>query len=385
MVILHLIASVAGLYGAERVILELASRQQELGLSPRIVSIGLTGEGEKAIEAEAAKLGLVVDRLRIKRGVTKSGMESLLNHVRTSGAAVVHSHGYKTNIMLGILPARRRLWPLVVTVHGWTSTRLRSRMAWYEKVDRLVMRNADAVVAVSREMFDSHALAGIRADRKHIVSNGISPRPAVPSPQQAALAGEIDRFRGHRRAIVTAGRLSPEKNQALLVDAVALLVGRGHDLCAVIFGQGGERQRLEMAVQRHRLVNRVKFAGYHADAAGVLNRFDVFVLPSKQEGLPIVLLEAMQAGTPVVATSVGGIPDALDSGRGGILLEDPHPSALADAIERILNDGPLATRLATYARNTIDERYSGVAMARQYAQVYEAALRCHLRRAGMAQ
>ncbi|HXH05811.1 MAG TPA: glycosyltransferase family 4 protein, partial [Vicinamibacterales bacterium] len=109
---------------------------------------------------------------------------------------------------------------------------------------------------------------------------------------------------------------------------------------------------------------------YRADARRYMRLFDVFLLPSLTEGLPVTLLEAMQAGVPIVATRVGGVPAVLDEGRGGLLVAPGDAASLAAAIRRCLADRDLAAALAAHARRQVAVRFTSRAMAERYLELY---------------
>ena len=142
--ILHLIDS-GGVYGAERILLYLAQEQQRRGHDPVIGSIGSLGVRPKVIETTAASLGLRVVPIRIARRPTPGMIRLLLQTVRDVAPDVLHSHGYKADILLGFLPRRVR-GPMLTTLHGWTAAGKVDALWLYERLDRISLRRIDAVV-----------------------------------------------------------------------------------------------------------------------------------------------------------------------------------------------------------------------------------------------
>ena len=131
MKILHVIDS-QGLYGAERVILSLMLEQGAMGLETHLCSIGNRNAGEKAIETEASRRGLRVRKMRMRDGPNIAGGLAITRFARREGFDLLHSHGYKSNILLGFIPKRLRGIPLVSTIHGWTSTQRFSKIGLYD-------------------------------------------------------------------------------------------------------------------------------------------------------------------------------------------------------------------------------------------------------------
>ena len=165
---------------------------------------------------------------------------------------------------------------------------------------------------------------------------------------------------------VYAGRLSRVKGVDVLLDAWAA-VREGH-LCIV--GDGEDRDALQAQAAGLR---RVRFHGAVADVAPLVRAADVCVLPSRAEGLPVALLEGMSAGLAVVATAVGGTPDAIDDGVNGLLVPAGDPDALADALRRAL--GPDGARLGERARARVLRSYSIDAVADRVLELYQLLLR----------
>ncbi len=169
--ILHLIHS-EGVYGAELILLYLAREQQKRGHEPLVGSIRDPGTERTSFEALANSWGLPVIPIRIAPRPTPEVIRSLLRIVRDVAPAVLHSHGYKANILLAPVPRRRR-GAMLATRHGWTNTRRFSRMWLYEHLDRLALRRLDSVVVVARHMLKLPAVQGIPAFRLHVIENGI--------------------------------------------------------------------------------------------------------------------------------------------------------------------------------------------------------------------
>lgn len=365
--VLHLIDS-GGLYGAEMMLLHLMQAQQELGLEPVLGSIGARGEGEKALEREAGRRNLRVERFRMRPGPNWAGALEILAFARREQVQLVHSHGYKGNILLGLLPYPLRRLPVVSTVHGWTSAGGWNRLRLYEWLDALSLRFVDRVVFVSEAMRHHPRLRSLPSAKVAVIANGI---PAESAQQEnGAVREEIVRFAGQGFSIGAVGRLSPEKGLEHLVDAVADLAGEGRDVRLALLGEGELRRELEQRAADRGIGDRVLFAGYVPDARRYLPSFDLFCMPSLTEGLPLALLEAMAAEVPIIASGVGGIPEALDQGRAGLLVAPGRVAALREAIASVLDEPQPASARAHQARQRLAAVYSSRAMAERYLQVY---------------
>lgn len=244
--------------------------------------------------------------------------------------------------------AKRRFGVPFVTTYGFWYTRLaRSGLtrALRGVVERLGLAAADAVIVPTEEL-RAHVAARIGPARVHIVPNGVDTtrfRPVVRRPER-------------QRRVTYVGRLSVEKNLDVLIKATAKLLTR-FDVRLVIVGQGPLRQRLEALARRHGVSAEWHAVVQHAELPALLAATDVFVLPSLTEGHPKVLLEAMACGAPCVASDVGGNRAILADGESGLLFDPRDPGALAERLERVLDDEELAHRLGQRGRAEAEGRY----------------------------
>ena len=371
--ILHLIDS-GGLYGAEVMLLHLMTAQVQLGLTPILASMGERDIPEKSIETEARERGLTVEPFRMRAGFNLAGALRVLDFARAQQVSVLHTHGYKGNILFGAMPRWLRRLPLVATVHGWTWTGGISRMMVYEWLDGLCLRRADAVVVVNEAMTSSSRLRAIRPHRLHIINNGIPQRDALDQGSRPKLPQPILEFIRLGTSIVALGRLSPEKGLDILLKAVAGLVREGLDVRLVLLGDGPLRGELQQLAEQFGIGQRVLLPGFLADAPRLLGCFDIFALPSLTEGLPMVVLEAMQAGLPIVASRVGGIPQVLDQGACGLLTPAGDVQAVRTALRDIMEYKEKAASRVRAAKERVHQLYSSRAMAEGYLKVYQRVL-----------
>lgn len=356
--ILHTIDS-AGLYGAERVLLTLATEQKRRGDAPTILSIGNLSSPPKAIEIEAAQLGIECIALRMNDGLNLRGARDILRAATERDTDVIHSHGYKTNILLALVPRRTREVAVVTTLHGWTAKKAFSKLGLYRFLDRRLLPRLDAIVSVSPIAIPGNTIT--------VIPNGIcAGRETVPDD---AIAASLRELKARTTALVGAvGRLSPEKNFGALFDALkALPEGIG----AAILGDGPEAAALQARIQDEDLASRVLMPGYVRDAARYLPLFDVLTIPSLTEGLPMILLEAMSAALPVVATKVGDIPGTLADA--GALVEPGDAADLAAAISLVAADLPGYRERAVAGARRVQAEYGASQMASRYDAVYRAA------------
>lgn len=296
---------------------------------------------------------------------------ALRRYVRYHGIDVIHSHKYKTNLyaFLANLGLRKKL---VGTCHNWLGRSL--AMRFYAWLDKRILRNFDIAVGVSTEIV-SELKKHMPQDRIMRIGNGID----ILKYQRSASRDEARRQLqiGERRVIGFVGRLSPEKGIGYLLRAVGHLVQDGQDVCALIVGDGGQAEALRAEARALQIADRVIFTGNRSDTPALYAAMDVFVLPSLQEAFPMVILEAMACGVPVVATRVGDVAELVEPGRTGLLVDTKDAAALQTAIHELLTHRERAESMATAARARTEKNFSSAAMATQYRAVYERVLGAH--------
>lgn len=294
----------------------------------------------------------------------------LREHLRAVHADVVVTHDYKANHM-GRQAARRLALPWVAVVHGYTAEDAKVRL--FEALDRRALRRADAVVVVAGALEQRLLAAGVPRARLHRIDNGVDVQAVAAAAAAGAAAARRD-LGGDPAAplLVSLGRLSPEKGHDVLIEAFARIAPTHAAARLALVGDGVEQERLAAAARRHGLAGRIHFAGWRRDAAACLGAADGLVLPSRTEGLPLALLEAMAAGTPVVVTDVGAMAEVLDHGAAGLVVPPGDVKALADALAALLDDPAAARDRAARGRTRVAARYGTSVQTRALEAVYRA-------------
>ncbi|MBN2022275.1 MAG: glycosyltransferase [Pirellulales bacterium] len=303
--------------------------------------------------------------------------------VRREDYQIIHAHTPRT-LLVAALVSLRTGAPLVYHLHSPTSrdSTRRVRNAVNALAERLGLPRASAVIAVSESLAEYARRLGVPEGRIHVVHNG------VPG-YEGECKGDIPIFADAKIGTVpakmpgtwtlgTVALFRPRKGTEVLLDALAKL--RGEGLPVRLLAVGGfetpEYERaIESQVERLGLRDAIEWIGFTEDVNVELARMDVFVLPSLfGEGLPMVVLEAMAAGVPVVATRVEGIPETIRDGRDGLVVEPGDADALAQALARVVRGeidvAPL--RQSALARHA--EHFSARRMAEGVAEVYDRVL-----------
>lgn len=319
----------------------------------------------RAAEAARVKLEFISERFRFDPRV----LEQLRKLVQREGPDIIQTHNVKSHFLVWWSGLWRK-YPWIAFHHGYTTTDL--KMCVYNQLDRWSLPTADRVVTVSYSSARELARIGVRASRLRVVHNATNPDPVECDPA-AAFALRRSLGISHEHCLVlAAGRLSREKGHSDLVTAFRYLAQQqpATPICLVLAGDGPERHRIEAMTKSLGGNHRVLFPGHVSDLRAYYAMADLMVLPSHSEGSPNVLLEAMAAGLPIVATSVGGVPEIVCHGQSAILVEPRKPRALAQGISLLLSDRSLAKQLGTNARRAVRAYHSPLARTRALIQIY---------------
>lgn len=333
--------------GAESVVVQLAAAAAGRGGSVVVASAGGWRE-EVVVRAGADHLTVPLAGAGW-RGALRSVL-LLRGRLRTAPVDVVHAHNVRATVVARLaLVGRRPRPPVVATVHGLPARR-------YRTAARLLRWTTDAVVAVSPDVAERLVAGGTRPERLRVIDNA----PVVPTATGRGPARDELGLPQSGAVVLHLARMAPPKRPDLLVRAVVDLPG----VHVLLAGDGPLRPEVGRLVDALDLTDRVALLGDRQDVSRLLAAADVVVLASDSEGLPITVLEAMAAGTPVVASRVGGLAE-LDPGA--LTLVDPGDvDALRLGLSRLLDDPRRAARQAEQAGLLVARRFSTEAMDAGY-------------------
>jgi glycosyltransferase involved in cell wall biosynthesis len=306
----------------------------------------------------AAREGFPVEIVPLRRSFQLGAAWRLARVLRRRRADLLHTHTLAAANALARLAGAAVRVPFVSHLHIENHFRPVTRLllAW---LDNATARIAARLVAVSEDTKRAYERQGYPRGRIEVVYNGVDlPANGVYRRNDPARIGEIARLcdvKGQRELLQALARLP---------DARLVLAGRDLE-------RGGAFQdELERESERLGIRERVEF-GFQEDVPALLDTLDVVALPSWTEGLPLVLLEAMARGRPVVATRVGGTPEVVTDGETGLLVPPRDPEALAAALRRVLDDPDLARRLGDAGRAQVAERFSAAEQERRMLEIYD--------------
>lgn len=269
-------------------------------------------------DAASAK-GVPTEIVPVRGRVDLPAVQALRAALCRYGPSIVHAHGYKA--VCYCLGARSKSAALVATHHGDTSHTLQVRM--YEWLTRLAYRRLDGVFCVSEAMATELKRHGIPGRLLRCVPN------PVWLPEASAVADGSSWLSSSPLLFV--GRLSPEKGLDTLLQAMSS-PSVPPSLCLMVAGDGPCREAWQNTARSLGIEHRVSWLGMRRDVPDLLRRADALVLPSRREGMPLVIVEALACGVPTIASRVGGIPEVVSEGRNGWLLPPDDPLAWATAL-----------------------------------------------------
>lgn len=363
MKVLHLISS-GGMYGAESVVAALA-RDATQAQVPSLVGVFQNLHvPENQVPELLEQAGVRVVRIPCKGRFDSQATSRICEIVEAEKIGLLHTHGYKADIF-GYFAAKRLEIPILATCHLWTRHNLAIRV--YEFLDRQILKNFDAVVAVSQRIADEAIRSGIARDQLSVIDNGINLEPFTSA--KATLVNELGA--AGETIIGMVGRLVEQKGIRHFLAAARLAADTFPNLKFVIVGDGPDRAEMERLAASLGIADRVIFAGARSDMPGVYASFDIFVLPSLDEGLPMALLEAMASGKPCIATSVGAIPSVIMDSQNGLLVKPGDDRALFEALRKYIDRQEWGGTVAENGRTTVRERFSSLEMTRKYLRVYQ--------------
>jgi glycosyltransferase involved in cell wall biosynthesis len=344
--------------GAERYVVDLAIALRGRGW-PVEVACSTGGVRAGALTDAGIPVSVLLGGL-VKRRISGGYGRALRRLVRDRRPAVVHAHLY-ASAAAAVVATRGLSVPVVLTEHTEAPWRDRAARA----ISRRVYQRVDHVVAVSSAIRDTLVgTYGVPAGRVDL----LLPATAAPAAAPRRATG------GTAATVGVVGRLVPEKGVDVFLRAVALVSAAVPAARFVVVGDGPLRAALEDRAVSLGLAGVVTFTGFRPDAPQLIAGLDVLVVPSRSDGSPLVVCEAMAAGIPVVASRVGGLPDLVAHGDSGLLVRPEDPADLARSLVRLLRDPAAAQALGRRGRQLAEAR-SHARLVDRMTEVYAAVAR----------
>lgn len=347
--ILHTVSSLK-IGGMENFVIRLAALQKARGHDVAVLALdpGPLAERAANLGLKFAMLGPYPRLLRLARG---------LSFIAAHRPQIIHAHN-ATSLHYAAAGKKLTGAKLVFTDHGVVV--MRQPSPWE-------IRATDALVAVSEQTATDHGTAYGRPLHFNVIHNGVE--ASLPRRTRGEMRRELRLPDGI--TVVNVARLEPVKGHDTLIKALAILQHGGTPVNLLIAGDGSEREALEQMARKCGLTpERVRFLGFRTDVPDLLTAADLFALSSRDEGLPLALLEAMVHKLPIVATAVGGVPELVTHGKHGFVIPPQSPEAMAEAIGTLAHDPDLCRRMGEAGARHVTESFSFSRTAARYEALY---------------
>lgn len=365
--ILHVIRPAAG--GMKNHVLSLIRHTDRTVFEP----MAACPPGEMA--EDLAGLGIKVFTIPLVGELSPAGdlktIKSILALLKRNKIEILHAHSSKA-ALVGRVAARLAGTPAIFfTAHnsifyeswpGWKKTVLAA-------AERFLAGYTSKIVTVSNvlrnELLERE---GIAPAKVITIYNGIDPAPYLTARPRKEVLQSLG-LTPEKKVIGTVARLAPQKGVLYFIRAAAIL-SRDPGIVFLVVGDGPLREELEAEATKLGLGERIIFAGHRRDVDTILPCLDVLVLPSITEGLPLIILEAMAAARPVVASAVGGVPEAVEDGKTGLLVSAGDEQALAAAVKKIIAHPEAARSMGLAGRRRVREHFTVAEMVRKTERLY---------------
>lgn len=368
MKILHIYTGGGEIYGAERVIYNLAAEQIKRRMNAEVVYFERPGPNSflKLLRNKDIPVHVVHSRSKLDIGAFMGLRRIFLR----SSPKILHSHGYKGDIFLALLKRTLGGTPILSTKHG--STDSSSRIRVYDYLGDVSLKYFDRVIAVSdftkSKLIERH----IPEKKVEVIHNGVDVS-SFDRSGEGRLRRMLNLSPGSR-LVGFIGRLGPEKGIRYLLEAARILCGKMGGVYFVLVGDGELKEETEAFIVSHNLKERIFMLGWRKDATELLADMDILLLPSLTEGTPMVILESMAMGVPVIASGVGGIGEVIEDQKTGLLIEPGDSGAIVRSTTALLDNPRLSEAISHNSIALVRSRFSAEHMAELYNKTYNSLL-----------
>jgi len=349
-----------GIGGAEKLVIELAK-----SINRKEFTVGVLVLEKKEgtfLEDELEGESIPTFFLNVRGGLHPLTIHRVLHLFSIFKPDIIHTHLKAIRYVL--IPSKIARIPIHIhTIHSLAKQD--TSMTHHQWINRIAFKYL-GVKPVSVSEYVARTVKEVYGVESVVIYNGI-PTEEYSISSERPSDGEI--------RLLHIGRIGQVKNHLLLVEAFSKALEKERRLRLILVGEGELRRKVEEKVEERRLEDRVDFLGWRSDIPYLLSNCDIFVLSSDFEGFGIVLIEAMAAGKPVVATRVGGVPEVVEDGVTGLLVPPRDASALAEAILRLAEDEVLRRKMGEKGKERAISRFDIRLVAREYERLYKEELK----------
>lgn len=277
---------------------------------------------------------------------------------------IIHAHRYKENILAFLATRAKKMTKLVSTRHGLPELNVSGSSIKTKTISRIdsffLSKGFHAVVAVSQEGKKFMIKEGCSEEKVKLIPNGIE----IPD-------NSLKERRNEKFVIGSAGRLYPIKDYPLMIEVARETMKRKRDIIFKLAGDGPEKDRLSFYIQKYKLEKNFKMEGYVSNMKNFYKELDLFISTSVHEGIPISVLEAMAFELPIIAPLVGGLPEIIEDGVHGYLINSRNPVDFAERCETLYKDEELRIKMGKASRKRVEDEFSMEKMCYRYYELYK--------------
>ncbi len=353
-----------GFYGAERWILALVNNSDRQSVCHHLA---VTDESEKQdleiVNQFPADAGQSF-KIKMKNRFDFSVIRQLEEIIKKNDIHIIHTHGYKSDI-LGLIVAKKTRIKCISTPHGFGQPS-DIKLQTFVRIGAWSLKYFDHIAPLSHQLYDELVKVGVHDSKITYIQNGVDLKELDPYLAQRRKRSATD-----KKIIGFVGQMIPRKNIKDLLDIFDSVYKKIPNIELQLLGDGESRHELEKYSRQLSSVSQINFLGFRHDRLDYLKNFDLFVMTSKDEGIPRCLMEAMAMEIPVAAYDIQGVDQLVNNGKTGLLSEYGHKEYMTESWIQLLTDHKLSSKISQNAREYIDEYFSARRMSAEYLELFK--------------
>jgi glycosyltransferase involved in cell wall biosynthesis len=365
--VLHIRDS-GGLYGAEQVILSLGRLVDKGKFTFSIICFDRGDGNSEKLSHRAKKIGIEVILIPVKGRLDLAAIANIKRYIIEKNIDICHSHDFKSNFY-SLLASMNMKVKLVTTAHGSTRDSMMKRIYLYID-ENIIYKYFQKIVAVSENIKKQLTRLNMDSDRIVVIQNGIDQDLITIYSDEGTSDSPLE-IHPKQKVFGIIGRLYPDKGHRLFLEAFSKVIKLHPDITCIIVGDGPERERIQKNIEDLGLENAVILCGARKNMKEIYDMIDFLVIPSKREGLPYALLEAMIRKIPVVSTRVGDIPLLIKENISGLLVKPGDVNEMTNSMIQMINNPQKSKAMAEFGYEIVKSGYTARKMVYKTEQMYQ--------------
>jgi len=356
----------AGFYGAEMWILALAKNLERKRIDCQLAITHESHEQNIEVFNRYKALGLKSHKVPMRGRFDPRGILNLCRLIKNEKIDVIHTHGYKSDI-LGLIAARLAGIKALATPHGFENVK-DAKLQLFIRLGSFALRHFDRVAPLSDELKSDMLKIKVKPQLIRLINNGVDLDEVETERNTSAPLAYSDQT---EKKIGYVGQIAHRKNIGDLIKTFDKLYKEHKNIRLILVGDGPMRNELEQEAHSLNSASKIEFLGYRTDRLRIVKELDLFCMTSSLEGIPRVMMEAMAIGVPVAAYDIPGVDKLLIHEKTGLLAKFGDMDDLKKCWERLLFNKALADEIALNGRKHILDNFSAKRMADEYTNLYQ--------------